>query len=79
MKMNETVRLAGAITIAVALGGLALIPTEASAQEVTVMRQGLRVVESECANKRAYFMESPRISCNPHIYSTTNRCDQRIA
>ena len=79
MKMNATVRLAGAITVAVALGGLALIPTEASAQEVTVMRQGLRLVESGCANKRAYYMESPQSSCNPHIYSTTNHCDQGIA
>ena len=71
MKMNATVRLAGAITTAVALGGLALIPTEASAQEVTVMRQGLRLVESECANKRAHFMKYPQSSCNPHTYATT--------
>ena len=57
MKMNATVRLAGAITVAVALGLLALIPTEANAQEVTVMRQGLRLVESGCANKRVHFMQ----------------------
>ena len=78
MKMNATIRLAGAITTAVALGGLALVPTEASAQEVTVMRQGLRLVESGCANKRAYFMESPRNSRNTHEYSTVDCCDQGV-
>ena len=38
MKVNETVRLAGAITIAITLGLLALIPAAAAAQEVAVMR-----------------------------------------
>ena len=38
MKMNEAVRLGGAITIAITLGMLMLIPADASAEEVTVMR-----------------------------------------
>ena len=38
MKVNETVRRAGAITIATTLGLLALMPADPAAQEVTVMR-----------------------------------------
>ena len=38
MKITQTIRTLSAITIAVGLGLLALIPADAAAQEVTVMR-----------------------------------------